>query len=92
MKELTEIRTELDRIDGEITSLLLKRLALSAEVGEYKKATGRKVYDKDREAEKIGVLTGMTEDGFEKKFIADIYEHILSCSREVQYMIITENE
>ena len=91
MKDLTEIRQELDGIDGEITRLLLERLVLSREVGEYKKASGKKVYDKAREDEKIGALTALAGDELSKKYIADIYEHILNYSREAQYIIITEN-
>ncbi|MCR4584711.1 MAG: chorismate mutase [Lachnospiraceae bacterium] len=91
MKELTELRTELDAIDKNITELLLKRLELSAEVGEYKKQSGKKVYDSAREAEKIGCLTAAVSGELEKKYIADIYEHIMNYSREVQYLVITEN-
>ena len=92
MKELAELRTELDTVDKKITELLLKRLALSKEVGEYKKANGKKVYDSAREEEKIGALSAMADDELSKKYVADIYEHILNYSREAQYIIITENK
>ena len=92
MRDLTQIREELDKIDAEMVTLLLRRLKLSEEVGEYKKAGGKKVYDRAREEEKIRALTSMTEDELSKKCIADIYEHILNYSREVQYIIITENK
>ena len=92
MKELTEIRAELDKIDKEIVTLMLKRLKLSEEVGEYKKVSGKKVYDRAREEEKIGTLTAMAEGELAKKYVADIYEHILNYSREAQYIIMTENK
>ena len=91
MRELAELRTELDAIDKKITELLLKRLALSKEVGMYKKTSGKKVYDRAREEEKIAALTALADDELSEKYIADIYEHILNYSREAQYIIITEN-
>ena len=57
--DLQEIRKQLDGIDHEIVSLFEKRMRLSGEVAEYKIETGKQVYDKEREQQKIEAVTGM---------------------------------
>ena len=49
MISLEEIRKNLDEIDSEIVALYEKRMQLCKEVAEYKIATGKKVFDKERE-------------------------------------------
>ena len=50
MKNLLELRDEIDVIDRQIVALYQKRMQISGEVAEYKIETGRKVFDKDRES------------------------------------------
>ena len=41
MENLTDIRNEIDKVDDELLALWLKRMELSKEVAENKKATGK---------------------------------------------------
>ena len=43
MRELTEIRKEIDRIDREVLSLFQKRMECAAQVAEYKRGTGKAI-------------------------------------------------
>ena len=43
MKDLLEIRDEIDRIDGQMIELYEKRMECTAQVAEYKISTGKKI-------------------------------------------------
>ena len=49
--DLLEIRGRLDQIDTQIEKLFEERMRLCSEVAEYKIATGKAVYDAERETE-----------------------------------------
>lgn len=58
MKNLEQCRQEIDKIDDEITRLLEERLAVSAQVAEFKRREGRAVTDPARER---AILTRVTD-------------------------------
>ena len=49
MKDLSEIREEIDKIDRQIVALYEARMKLTTEVAEYKISSGKPVLDKIRE-------------------------------------------
>ncbi|MBE6382319.1 MAG: hypothetical protein E7049_04810 [Lentisphaerae bacterium] len=49
MNELSEIRSEIDRIDAEIVSLFVRRLETVEKIAESKRASGRSIVDAERE-------------------------------------------
>ena len=51
--DLKECREKLDGIDREIVRLFEERMAVCGQVAEYKIATGKAVYDAEREKQKI---------------------------------------
>ena len=53
MATLEELRVELDKIDNQMVELYQKRMNVCREVGDYKVKAGRKVYDRQREQEKL---------------------------------------
>lgn len=67
MRTLEEIRGEIDRIDDEIASLYMRRLDISREVAEAKKAAGAPMADPAREREILARVAGRVgperEDG-----------------------------
>ena len=56
MKDLLELRDEIDKIDREIVSLYEQRMEIAEGVAEYKINTGKKVFDKEREVSKLETL------------------------------------
>lgn len=88
MKDLNELRKQIDEIDKEIAGQFLKRLSISKEVAEYKKESGKGVYDKKREQEKIEKLSLITDDDFQKEDIRELFSQIMSISRKLQYRLI----
>ena len=57
MRDLTEIRQQIDQIDQKMLALFKERMGCSAEVAEYKRGTGKAIYDPVRERQKIDALT-----------------------------------
>ena len=53
MASLGELRAQLDQVDDEIVRLYEERMKLCEAVGEYKVRTGSKVFDRQREREKL---------------------------------------
>ena len=49
MKELSEIRAEIDKIDTQLIELFKQRMDCAKEVGIYKKANGTPVLNQERE-------------------------------------------
>ncbi len=91
MKDLLLIRNEIDQVDNEITALYQKRMELTSQVAEYKIRTGKKVFDKQREREKLEKLSALVPGSFLKHGIRELFEHIMSISRKRQYQLITEH-
>lgn len=90
MESLQELRKQLDEIDAQIVDLYQKRMDVCGKVGEYKVATGKKVFDKQREKEKLSSVTEGVTDPFYKKGLTELYEQLMSMSRKLQYQLLTK--
>lgn len=91
MKDLSEIRLEIDAVDKEILRLYEERLKLAEDVAEYKIANGKKVYDKEREIAKLDALSSQAEGDFAKQGVRELFEQIMSTSRKKQYQILSKH-
>lgn len=91
MKNLLELRDEIDVIDKQIVALYQQRMQIAAEVAEYKIETGKKVFDKDREMEKLATLSALGDSAFNRHGIRELFEQIMSISRKRQYQLMTEH-
>ena len=91
MIPLSEIREQLDEIDSQIVRLYEKRMELCTEVGLTKIASGKKVYDKEREMQKLATLSQMASNEFNQRGITELYEQLMAMSRKLQYQILTEH-
>ena len=89
--DLLEIRGQLDSIDREIVELFEKRMRLSGEVAEFKIETGKPVYDKEREMQKIDSVTGMVEDAFMKQAVSELFTQMMTISHHYQYKLMAEH-
>ena len=90
MVDLLELRAQIDEIDREIVSLYEKRMDVSKQVAEYKIETGKKVFDKAREEEKLTTLRSLTHNEFNCHGIEELFAQIMSMSRKLQYQMLTE--
>ena len=90
MRDLGDIRVEIDQVDKEILNLFNKRMELACQVAEYKIATGKKVYDKEREDTKLEKLSSYVDDDFSEQAVKELYTQIMSISRKKQFAILQE--
>jgi chorismate mutase/prephenate dehydratase len=90
MKDLQEIRGEIDEIDQQIVELYQKRLALASEVADYKISTGKEVLDRERELSKLERLEQFADDDFTRNGLRELFEQIMSTSRKKQYQLLTQ--
>ena len=91
MKDLSELRSQIDEIDAQMIELYQKRMDVSKEVAEYKISANKPVLDKQREEEKIKKLTSFAKDEFERQGIKELFELIMSTSRKKQYQLLNQN-
>ncbi len=85
MASLEELRKELDEIDSQLVKLYEKRMEVCEAVGEYKVHAGRKVYDRQRENEKMADVVSKVDGEFNKKGVRELYRQLMSMSRKLQY-------
>jgi len=88
--DLGKLREQIDGIDAQIVELYEQRMELCRQVAEYKIETGKKVLDRQREAEKLAKVQGMTHNEFNSLGIRELFEQIMSMSRKLQYQLLTE--
>ncbi|MBR5127461.1 MAG: prephenate dehydratase [Roseburia sp.] len=91
MRDLLELRDEIDSIDSEIVALYERRMAIAQEVAEYKISVGKPVFDKEREQSKLKNLSEKVHTNFLKHGVQELFEQIMSMSRKRQYQLLTEH-
>ncbi|MCR5641078.1 MAG: prephenate dehydratase [Lachnospiraceae bacterium] len=91
MKDLLDIRKEIDVIDNQMLALYRQRLELASDVAAYKIANHKPVFDKAREDSKIETLTADCKDSFERQGVEELFSQIMSTSRKKQYQIMADN-
>ena len=89
--DLLELREKLDEVDEEIVKLYEKRMELCAQVAEYKVETGKKVFDRTREQEKLLKVASLASNDFNAHGIKELFVQLMSMSRKLQYRILSEH-
>ncbi|MCR5784103.1 MAG: prephenate dehydratase [Eubacterium sp.] len=90
MRDLAEIREDIDRIDKEIVELYEKRMKDVEEVAEYKIEHGKAVFDKSREDAKITTLGALASSDFNRTGVEELFKQLMSMSRKLQYRLLTK--
>ena len=91
MRELVDIRKEIDSVDADIVALYEKRMKLAEQVAEYKISTGKKVLDKEREKSKLEKIAGLASTDFTRCGVTELFEQIMAMSRKRQYQMLREH-
>ena len=89
--DLLELRQQIDEIDSGIVELYERRMDVCRRVAEYKISTGKKVFDRQREAEKLARVKSLTHNEFNSHGVEELFEQIMSMSRKLQYRMLAEN-
>ena len=90
MRELNEIRADIDQVDRQLVELYEKRMNLTEQVAEYKISAGKKVFDKEREQQKLNSVTELVTDSNLKRGGKELFEQLMSRSRKRQYQMMLE--
>lgn len=88
--DLQECRKEIDSIDKELVALFVRRMNVAKDVAEYKRATGKAVYDAERERmllEKVEENAGEEFGDYARR----LYSSILELSRNYQSKSLAQN-
>lgn len=91
MVDLLELRNELDGIDKQIVELYEKRMEVCGQVAAYKIETGKRVFDKEREKQKLQTVSALTHNEFNAYGVTELFEQIMAMSRKLQYKLLAEN-
>lgn len=88
MIDLQKCREEIDSIDQKMVTLVQQRMAVSKQVADYKRSTGKKIFDKAREDVILEKIGGMAENEFQKHCLQELFSQIMSMSRKLQYSMV----
>ncbi|ADL34467.1 chorismate mutase/prephenate dehydratase PheA [Butyrivibrio proteoclasticus B316] len=83
--DLQQLRVEIDDVDRQIVELFEKRMDIASKVADYKIATGKKVFDREREAQKIKAVRELASSDFNKVGVEELFSQLMSMSRKLQY-------
>ncbi len=89
--DLAKLREQIDGIDARIVELYEERMEVCRQVAEYKIETGKKVFDKAREEEKLRKVKSLTHNEFNSRGVEELFEQVMSMSRKLQYRLLTEH-
>ncbi|MCM1182112.1 MAG: prephenate dehydratase [Roseburia sp.] len=90
--DLSALRTSLDDIDRQIVELYEKRMDVCAQVAAHKLESGKRVFDREREQQKLKAVGALTHNAFNEQGVKELFEQIMAMSRKLQYRIIAEHE
>ena len=90
--DLLELRNELDGIDKQIVELYEKRMSVCGEVAAYKIETGKRVFDREREKQKLEAVRDLTHNDFNAYGVTELFEQIMAMSRKLQYKMLAEHD
>ena len=92
MIDLSISRQQIDEIDSQIVELFEQRMEVANEVAKYKIETGKAVYDKEREDQKLEKLGAMSHGEFNERAVRELFSQIMSISRKYQYGILPHTD
>ena len=90
MRELAQIRQELDEIDREMVKLFERRMTLCREVARTKLAQGKPVLDASREAQVLESRAAMLADASLAEAVRALYREMMALSRQEQEKLLRE--
>ena len=83
--DIQDLRLELNQIDKELSALFARRMSISGQVAEYKRAHNMPVLDRSREREVIARAVEGKPEEF-AGYIRLLYNNILDLSRAYQHV------
>lgn len=91
MKDLLQLRDEIDTLNAKLVALYEQRMSLAEQVAEYKIQSKKQVFDKTRELEKLEKVEQLAHTEFNKHGVKELFEQIMAMSRKRQYQLLTKH-
>ena len=82
--DLEEIREKIDKLDSQLVKLLEERLEIVQEVAQFKKQTGKRIFDEEREKEVVQKNLKRVKNKELDHYIELILKDIMDSSKEYQ--------
>ena len=82
--DLGKIREKIDKLDSQLVELLEKRLEIVQEVAQFKKQTGKRIFDEEREKEVVQKNLKRVKNKELDHYIELILKDIMDSSKEYQ--------
>lgn len=92
MRDLSEIRADIDKIDEQLIDLFERRMDCAGEVAQYKIGTNKPVLDRNRERAKIARAMAVVKNPQYNKAVEELFTQMMSLSRRYQYRIIGQSD
>ena len=87
MKDLADVRKELDGIDSQLIDLFCRRMALACDVAAAKATTGKAVFDPARERAKLLDVASRVPDELQPQAIA-LFSLLMSMNKAEQQKVL----
>ena len=87
--ELSDYRSQIDRIDAELLQLFAERMQTAAGIAAYKKTHGLPVLDAGREREKLAQIVKAAPEDLQEEAVS-LYRLLFSLSRSYQRDLLDE--
>ena len=88
MKDLQELRKDIDQLDRQMVELFEQRMEVCRQVAEYKIQSATKVLDRKREQEKLEAVGALAHNEFNRHGIRELFQQVMAMSRKLQYQLL----
>lgn len=85
--DLSDYRKEIDEIDGQLTQLFSRRMAVAADIARYKKEQGLPVLDQSRERKKLLSISESAPEAT-REYTLSLYSLLFELSRSYQTRLL----
>ena len=85
--DIKELRSRIDGIDEELVALFLRRMAVSAQIGAYKKERDLPIFVPEREQEKLAEVAEKAGPEM-AEYAKRLYDTIFTLSRDYQNEVL----
>ncbi len=88
--DLNELRMNIDAIDEQLVNLIEDRMSVAEKIAECKIESGKSVFDKEREAQKLDKVMELAGKAENREPVGELFEKIMEVSRKRQYERLSE--
>jgi len=92
MRNIEDLREDIDKIDRKLVKLFEERMKVVEEVAAYKIATGKALKDPERESELIKKNVALLEDSRFERLLSVFFKDIMEYSRTHQQTLMTTTQ